>query len=199
MPGTLRRFRWLLAVVLALVLVAATYPIWLTALAGYLVQSDAPVPADMIVVLAGDFTGSRIFTAGGLVRQGFAGKALVSGPAGVYGLYESDLAIALAVRNGYPAAYFVAFPNDSKSTASESEAVIAELRRLHVHKIDLVTSNFHTRRAARIFRSQAPDMEVHVVAAPDRYFTTNGWWKEREGRKTFLLEWMKTVGSWLGM
>ena len=199
MPGTLRRFRWLLAVVLAVLLVLATYPIWLTVLGGYLVHSDAPVPADMIVVLAGDFTGSRILTAGNLVRQGFAPKALISGPAGVYGIYESELAIAMAVRNGYPAAYFVAFPNDSKSTASESEAVISELRKLHVHKIDLVTSNFHTRRAAKIFRSQAPDMEVHVVAAPDRYFTPNGWWKEREGRKTFVMEWMKTVGEWLGM
>jgi uncharacterized SAM-binding protein YcdF (DUF218 family) len=198
-PGTLRRFRWLLAVVLAVVLVLATYPIWLTVLGGYLVHSDAPVPADMIVVLAGDFTGSRILTAGNLVRQGFAPKALISGPAGVYGIYESELAIAMAVRNGYPAAYFVAFPNDSKSTASESEAVISELRKLHVHKIDLVTSNFHTRRAAKIFRSHAPDMEVHVVAAPDRYFTPNGWWKEREGRKTFVMEWMKTVGEWLGM
>jgi len=198
-PGTLRRFRWLLAVVLAALLVLATYPIWLTVLGGYLVHSDAPVPADMIVVLAGDFTGSRILTAGNLVRQGFAPKALISGPAGVYGIYESELAIAMAVRNGYPAAYFVAFPNDSKSTASESEAVISELRKLHVHKIDLVTSNFHTRRAAKIFRSHAPDMEVHVVAAPDRYFTPNGWWKEREGRKTFVMEWMKTVGEWLGM
>jgi uncharacterized SAM-binding protein YcdF (DUF218 family) len=182
-PGTLRRFRWFLAVVLAALLVLATYPVWLTVLGGYLVHSDAPVPADMIVVLAGDFTGSRILTAGNLVRQGFAPQAL----------------IAMAVRNGYPATYFVAFPNDSKSTASESEAVISELRKLHVHKIDLVTSNFHTRRAAKIFRSQAPDMEVHVVAAPDRYFTPNGWWKEREGRKTFLMEWMKTVGEWLGM
>lgn len=199
MPGTLRRFRWLLAVAVLLVLVLITYPIWLTALAGFLVHSDPPVPADMIVVLAGDFTGSRIFTAGGLVRQGFAPKALISGPAGVYGLYESELAIAMAVHNGYPSSYFVAFPNESKSTASETAALVPELRRLHVHRIDLVTSNFHTRRAAKIFRSQAPDIEVHVVAAPDRYFTPNGWWKEREGRKTFLIEWMKTVGSWLGM
>jgi uncharacterized SAM-binding protein YcdF (DUF218 family) len=198
-PGTLRRFRWLLAVAVALVLALITYPIWLTALAEFLVHSDPPVPADMIVVLAGDFTGSRILTAGGLVRQGFAPKALISGPAGVYGLYESELAIAMAVHNGYPAAYFLAFPNESKSTASETAALVPELRRLHVHKIDLVTSNFHTRRAAKVFRAQAPDIEVHVVAAPDRYFTTNGWWKEREGRKTFLMEWMKTVGSWLGM
>jgi uncharacterized SAM-binding protein YcdF (DUF218 family) len=198
-PGTLRRFRWLLAVALAAVLILVTYPVWLAVLGGYLVRSDAPVPADIIVVLAGDFTGSRIFTAGGLVRQGFAPKALISGPAGVYGVYESDLAIALAVCNGYPASYFVPFPNNSKSTASESEVVISELRRLHVHKIDLVTSNFHTRRAARTFRALAPDMEVHVIAAPDRYFTPNGWWKEREGRKTFFMEWAKTVGAWLGM
>lgn len=203
MPGTLRRFRWLLAVALGVavtvLLLLITYPIWLTALGGYLIHSDAPVRADMIVVLAGDFTGSRVFTAGSLVRQGFAEKALISGPAGVYGLYESDLAIPLAVRNGYPASYFLPFPNHSKSTASESEVVISELRRLHVHKIDLVTSNFHTRRAARTFRALAPDMEVHVIASPDQYFTANGWWKEREGRKTFLMEWMKTVGAWFGM
>lgn len=199
MPGTRRRFRWLLVVALALVLVLATYPIWLTALAGFLVKNEPPVQADIVVVLAGDFTGNRIFTAGNLVRQGFAPQALISGPAGVYGHYESELAIPLAVQHGYPAAYFVAFPNESKSTASESEVVVSELRRRNVHKIDLVTSDFHTRRAGRTFRSLAPGIEVHVVAAPDRYFTTNGWWKEREGRKTFLMEWMKTVGSWLGM
>ena len=194
-----RRFRWLFVVALAVLLAVVTYPLWLTALGGYLVHTDPPVPADLIVVLAGDFSGSRILTAGDLVREGFATKAFISGPSGAYGLYESDLAIALAVRNGYPASYFVAFPNDSKSTASESAAIISELRKLRVHKIDLVTSNFHTRRAARIFRSQAPDIELHTVAAPDRYFTPNGWWKEREGRKTFLMEWAKTVGAWFGM
>jgi uncharacterized SAM-binding protein YcdF (DUF218 family) len=186
-------------VALAVLLAVVTYPIWLTALGGYLVRTDPPAHADMIVVLAGDFSGNRILTAGDLVRQGFATKAFISGPSGAYGLYESDLAIALAVHNGYPASYFIAFPNDSNSTASESAAIISELRKLRVHKIDLVTSNFHTRRAARIFRSQAPDIELHTVAAPDRYFTPNGWWKEREGRKTFLMEWAKTVGGWLRM
>jgi uncharacterized SAM-binding protein YcdF (DUF218 family) len=194
-----RRFRWLFAIALVVVLLVATYPFWLTALGTYLVHSDPPVPADMIVVLAGDFSGNRILTAGGLVRQGFASKALISGPSGAYGLYESDLAIRFAVNKGYPESYFVPFPNDSKSTASEAEAVISELRKRHVHKIDLVTSNYHTRRAGKILRAQAPDIEIHVVQAPDRYFTPGGWWKEREGRKTLLIEWMKTVGSWLGM
>lgn len=181
------------------VLFLATYPFWLTALGTFLVRSETPVPADMIVVLAGDFTGGRVCKAGDLVRQGFAPKAFISGPSGVYGLDESDLAIRLAVRKGYPESSFVSFPNTAKSTASESQVLIAQLRKLGVHKIDLVTSNFHTRRAGNIFRAQAPEMEVHVVESPDPYFTPDGWWKEREGRKTFLMEWIKTVAAWFGM
>jgi hypothetical protein len=42
-------------------------------------------------------------------------------------------------------------------------------------------------------------LEFHVVAAPDRYFSSDGWWKNREGRKTFLVEWEKTVATWFGI
>ena len=49
--------------------------------------------------------------------------------------------------------------------------------------LDIVTSNYHTRRAGNIFRSKAHDLEFHIVAAPDRDFTPDGWWKNREGRK----------------
>ena len=176
-----------------------TYRFWLVALGGFLVHAEAPAPADMIVVLAGDYLGNRILTAGDLVGKGFAPKALVSGPADFYDLHENDLAIPFAVRHGYPESYFVPFPNDSRSTVAEAEAVIPELRRRQVRRIDLVTSNFHTRRAGSIFRKRAPDLEIHVVAAPDRYFTPDGWWKNREGRKIFLVEWMKTFATWLGM
>ena len=194
------RFRSLLIVTAILVLsLAGTYRLWLVALGGYLVQAQAPAPADVIVVLAGDYVGNRILTAADLVRKGVAPKALISGPADFYGLHESDLAITFAVRQGYPETYFVPLPNDSKSTVEEARAVIPELRRLGVHRIDIVTSNFHTARAGRIYRSQAPDLEFHMVAAPDPYYSPDGWWKNREGRKAFLMEWMKTVATWLRM
>jgi uncharacterized SAM-binding protein YcdF (DUF218 family) len=77
--------------------------------------------------------------------------------------------------------------------------VIPELRKLHARKIEIVTSNFHTRRAGNIYRSRAGDMEFHLIAAPDPYFSAGGWWKNREGRKIFLVEWEKTVATWLGM
>jgi uncharacterized SAM-binding protein YcdF (DUF218 family) len=194
-----RPFRWFLAVAALLVLVLLPYRFWLAALGGYLVHAEAPARADAIVVLAGDYYGNRILTAASLVRQGFAPKALISGPADFYGLHETDLAIPFAVRHGYPESYFVAVPNDSKSTVSEAEVMLAELRKLSAQRIDIVTSNYHTRRTASIYSSRAAGMEVHVVAAPDKYFSPGEWWKNREGRKVFLMEWMKTFGSWLGM
>jgi uncharacterized SAM-binding protein YcdF (DUF218 family) len=185
--------------IVVILLVAATSHYWLTALGRYLVRSDPPVPADVIVVLAGDYSGNRILTAGDLVRHGFASHALVSGPSGAYGMHETDLAIPFAVRHGYPQSYFVARPNDGRSTREEAGDVLAALQQLNAHRIDIVTSDYHTRRAGNIYRTLAPGLDIHMIAAPDLNFTPDGWWKNREGRKTFLLEWMKTVSNWFGI
>jgi uncharacterized SAM-binding protein YcdF (DUF218 family) len=193
------RFRWFLVAVVLILFAVATRSLWLSALGGYLIRDEAPSQADVIVVLAGDFLGNRILTAADLVRRGLAPKALVSGPGGMYGVHESDVAIAFVVRHGFPESYFLPFPNETRSTAEEADALIPELRKLHAHRIEIVTSNFHTRRAGNIYRSRAGDMEFHLIAAPDPYFSAGGWWKNREGRKTFLVEWEKTVATWLGM
>jgi uncharacterized SAM-binding protein YcdF (DUF218 family) len=163
------------------------------------VRAGQPVPADLIVVLAGDFSGNRILTAADLVKRGFAHQALVSGPSGAYGMYESDLAIPFAVHHGFPEAYFIPLPNDDRSTKDEANDVLAELRRRRAQRVDIVTSNYHTRRAGNIYRAKASGLEIYMVAAPDPDFTPDTWWKNREGRKTFVLEWMKTVATWLGM
>jgi uncharacterized SAM-binding protein YcdF (DUF218 family) len=195
-----RRFRWfLLAVFLILLLAIVTHVYWLSVLGGYLIHDEAAAPADLVVVLAGDYFGNRILTAAELVRRGLVPKALVSGPGDVYGMHESDLAVAFAVRHGFPESYFLPLPNNSTSTASEADAVIPELRKLQAHRIEIVTSNFHTRRAGNIYRSRAGDLEFHMVSSPDPYYSADGWWKNREGRKTFLVEWEKTIATWLGM
>ena len=193
------RFRWVLLAAVLILLAIVTHVYWLSALGGFLIHDEAPAQADIIVVLAGDYLGNRILTAADLVRRGLAPKVLVSGPGDVYGLYESDLAIAFAVRRGFPESYFVRFPNDAKSTAAEADAIIPELRKLHARRIDVVTSNFHTRRAGNAYRSRAGDLEFHLVSAPDTYFSADGWWKNREGQKTFLVEWEKTVATWFGI
>jgi len=193
-----RRSRWFLAIAVLIVVCLVTSHFWLTALGTFLIKAGDPAPADIVVVLAGDYVGNRILTAAELVRKGIAPQALVSGPADFYSLHESDLSIPFAVRHGYPESYFVAFPNDGRSTVDEARAVIAELRKRNAHRIDIVTSDYHTRRAGNIYRSQAGDLEFHMVAAPDRYFHAESWWKDREGRKIFVVEWMKTVATWTG-
>ncbi|MGP0072142.1 MAG: YdcF family protein [Bryobacteraceae bacterium] len=198
-PSRGHKGRWLLVLCLVLLLVAGTSELWLAALGGYLVRAESPVPADMIVVLAGDFSGNRILTAGDLVRRGMAPQALISGPSGAYGLHESDLAIQFAVRHGYPQSYFVALPNDARSTRDEAADILAALNQRHAHRVDIVTSDYHTRRAGNIYHAQAPGLEIHVVASPDQYFSAGGWWKNRDGRKTFLMEWMKTIANWFGI
>jgi uncharacterized SAM-binding protein YcdF (DUF218 family) len=171
----------------------------LGALGGFLVQAGPPQKADAALVLAGDSGGYRILTAAQLVRDGFVPKVLVSGPDGNYGLYECDLAIPFAVKRGYPESYFVHVEHSARSTVAEAKAVLPVIRRMGLKRIIVVTSNFHTRRAGRIFRKLAPDLTILVVAAPDENFTPDGWWHNREGQKTFLVEWEKTFANWVGL
>jgi uncharacterized SAM-binding protein YcdF (DUF218 family) len=185
-----------LALASAILLAALFHTQTLTALGAYLEQDSPPAKADVIFVLAGDAYGHRILKAGDLVRQGYAPQAVISGPPGNYGFYECDLAIPFAEKAGYPASYFLRFPVEAHSTREESDAAAAEFHKLGVKRVLLVTSTFHTRRAGKLFRAAAPDIEFVVVGAPDEHFRADGWWRDREAQKTFVYEWMKTVAGW---
>lgn len=173
--------------------------VWLAWLGGALVERQTPVHSDVIVVLGGDLRGDRIITAAGLACQGYAPRILVSGSGPIYGRPESDLAVSFAVARGYDSKLFVPLGDQAHSTEEEASDVARELRHMGVHRFLLVTSSYHTRRAARIFRHVAPDLQFAVFPSPDPYFTVNGWWKSREGQKTFFTEWTKTVANWLGV
>lgn len=170
----------------------------LAAAGNFLVSAGPPHKADIVLVLAGDGSGNRILTGAQLVRQGYAAKVLVSGPFGIYDYSECDLEIPFAVHHGFPESYFIHFEHHARSTQEEAGVVIPELRRLGAKSVLLVTSDYHTRRSAWIFRRAARDLTFYVVAAPDLYFTPGGWWHNREGRKIFLTEWIKTVTEWFG-
>jgi uncharacterized SAM-binding protein YcdF (DUF218 family) len=193
-------FQGKLIVVAAILVVAAlTHSVWMAWIGAWLVHSDEPFRADVIVVLAGDPYGNRILKGAELVKEGFAPKVLVSGPAGLYDLHECDLAIPFVVRRGYPAEWFIPVPHEAHSTDEEAVVFRAELAKLHAHRVIVVTSDYHTRRALRILRSRWPGIEIRMVAAHDEYFTPGGWWHNREGRKIFFLEWTKTLSTFAGM
>ena len=196
------RLRPLLIVV---ALVAAGYLLrgwWLPSVGWVLVRDEGPARADAALVLAGDYSGGRILHAAGLVRRGFVPVVLVSGPAGFYGHHESEPAIAFAVAHGCPAEWFVPLEHTGLSTAEEARQLYPELRRRALRRVLLVTSNFHSARAARIFRGEgrragAP-IELRVVAAPDQTFDPDHWWQTSESRKTIFFEGTKTLATALG-
>ncbi len=192
----------LLVTCLVLVIAAAaTHPLWLRWIGHALVRDEGPAKADIAVALAGDYWGRRVEKAAELVKAGYVPAVLVSGPP-QFGVHESDLAIAMMVREGYPAAWFIPLPNESLSTTEEARCILGELRRRGVHKFLLVTSTYHTARAARTYREIEHSMgggpEFRMVAAQDKFFTPDDWWRNREGQKTVVIEWMKTIAQVLG-
>lgn len=191
------------AVVLLLAGVALTRTFWLTALGQALIHDDGPAKADVAVVLGGDYRGNRILTAANLAREGYVPAVLVSGPPGFYGVNECDAAIQFAIRKGYPAAWFIPAPHNELNTRDEAGALLEDLRRRSVHSFLLVTSNYHTARSHRIFLALEQAMgggpRMRVVAAPDQFFEPGSWWRNREGRKICLTEWLKTITGPLGI
>ena len=163
-------------------------------------EDDGPQKADAILVLGGDEAGFRIVKAAQLAQAGYAPFVFVDGPKALVG-HESDATIQYAEQNGYPDSLFrpLPLPPGVNSTQAESQYVGLFLKQEKIHRILLVTSNYHTRRAARLMRKANPWLQVMAVAAPDTFFTPGTWWKSRDGQKTFLLEWMKTVAAWLGI
>jgi uncharacterized SAM-binding protein YcdF (DUF218 family) len=190
-----------LAVLLAAGALARSW--WLPALGYALIHDDGPAKADLVVVLAGDAYGQRILKAAELVRQGYAPAALVSGSPGWYGTHECDLAIPFAVRHGYPPEYFIPFPNEALSTREEAAMALAELRRRKVRSFLLVTSDYHTARAARVYRAALREAgggpAMRMTAAPDQFFRPDSWWRSRQAQKTVFMEWCKTIASAFGI
>lgn len=192
--------RWLVAFAVLALMLWLTHPVWLGFLGNFLVAAEKPERADAILVLAGDMDGLRVFKGGELAKQGFAPKVYVSGPHPVYGVSEAELAINAAVRKGYDARLFEALDVPADSTEEEAQGISRVLRQRGVKSLLVVTSNFHTARAGRIWRRVAGgNMRIRMVAAPDTNFTVDGWWKSRTARKTTFMEWTKTLTGPLGL
>ena len=174
----------------------------MAAAASYLIEDDGPRKADVALVLGGDAFGDRTIKAADLVKSGYAPFVLVSGPATLV-RYQSGDEIEFAEQRGYPASLFreIHLPGDAESTRTEAQYIGKYLREQGIHSILLVTSNFHTKRAAKLWRHVNPWLTITVVSSvdPGHHFTPQTWWKTRAGQKIFLYEWMKTVSVMLGV
>lgn len=193
----------LLILLLLTVVLYAGRDVWLAAIGDGLIHDEGPAKADIAVVLAGDSWGHRLTKGAELVRQGYVAQVMVSGPPGMYDVNEADAGIRWAIKRGYPAEWFVPVRHGGLSTKEEAGAILDALRERKVSSFLLVTSSYHTGRARRIFlsaeRERGGGPAMRVVASDDRFFSSQHWWQNREGRKSVFMEWTKTLTALFGI
>lgn len=182
-------------ILIALTIAAIRWQATLNALGDFLIDSNPPQQADLVLVLGGDFWGPRVVTGAELVRRGFAPFALISGP-----LYrnrpEGEWAIDFLAKRGYPRNFFQVFATTgASSTIAEAEDLRRELSRRHVKRVLLVTSNYHSRRAEIVLTLFCLGVRFISIPADDSNYHAKDWWKDPSSKHFFYLEWGKLFGS----
>src|SRR5579863_1209872 len=154
---------------------------------------DAPRPADVIVVLAGE-TDRRPARALELLEQGYAHRVLIDVPAEARIYTFTQLELAQKYVQGLPQAAAVGVcPIEGLSTKAETHDVEKCLGRENSTNVLIVTSDFHTRRALSIFRQQLPGRKFSVAASHDSAQFGTRWWTHRQWAKTLVDEWLRLL------
>ena len=84
-------------------------------------------------------------------------------------------------------------PTVGFSTFAEADDVNRCLQPLGVHRVLIVTSEFHTRRSLLIFRQHLPQYHFSAGAARNPTQFGEAWWTNREWAKTTFDEWTKIL------
>jgi hypothetical protein len=175
-----------------LLLVAAIFAGLASQAARFLVV-DEPEKSDAIVVLAGE-TNVRPARALELLRQGWAPRVFLDAETRdlIYGQRLTDIAQKYA--NGLGEANRVSVcPIAGFSTYTEADDVSRCLQSLAGHRVLIVTSESHTRRALMIFRHRLPQYQFSVTAARNPAQFGESWWTNREWAKVTFDEWLKML------
>lgn len=178
---------WIVSVVLAAALVV------FAANAGRLLVVDAPQPADVILVLAGE-TDRRPVRALQLLDQGYGRRVVINVPATAR-VYDSTL-VQLAekyIQRLPQAASIRICPTVGLSTRDEARDAGKCLAGEEGSRILIVTSDFHTRRSLSIFRHEIRGKSFSVAAARDDTQFGTRWWTHRQWAKTCVDEWMRLL------
>ena len=160
----------------------------LRAAGGFWIVEDRMEPADVIVVIGDDdFTADRATEAAALFHGGWAPLIVASGRMLRPYSTVADLMTRDLESRGVPAKAIVRFSHRAGNTLEEAKDLQVLIEQNRWHRILLVTSNYHTRRARYIFRKVLPaNVSLEVVGAFDPEFEPATWWQSRQGRKTFL-------------
>jgi uncharacterized SAM-binding protein YcdF (DUF218 family) len=152
-----------------------------------LTVDSGPVKADVMVVMGGAWL-ERPQRAAELFKQGEAPKILVSGS----GDYESNE--EFLEKGGVPEAAIM-LESQSHTTRENAEFSIPLLRQMGAHRVIIVTSWYHSRRALMCFEHYAPDIKFY--SRPSYFAYSRTQWHPKGISGDIKAEYVKLLGYWL--
>jgi uncharacterized SAM-binding protein YcdF (DUF218 family) len=163
------------------------------AMSARLLVVNDPSHADVILVLAGE-ADRRPQRGIELLNSGFAPRMILDVPASakIYQWTQPELAAKYV--EGLPEGkQIILCPIAGLSTKAESRDAQACLQQAGAHRVLLVTSDYHTRRALSIFRHELEGYEFRAAAAYDPREFGVSWWTQREWAKVNVGEWARLL------
>jgi len=180
--------KWILRIALALaVLILA-----LAATAFFLPQKilcvdSGPVKADVMVILGGGL-GERPERAAELFKEHDTARIIVSG------LGDCEINRRILLKAGVSAGA-IQLEGKSRMTRENAEFTILLLRAEKAHRVILVTSWYHSRRALQCFEHYAP--EIQFYSRPSYFAFARADWPHKKVEHRIYLEYPKLAGYWL--
>ena len=189
---------WLITSVfiIVIVLMTAFHPLYLKALGNYLVVSDPLSKADAILVLDGDYPrDERLLYAVQLWQAGYAPRIILSAKMGGWMSYVDYPSWRHAMMLNIPQDVLLVAGHDADSTIEEAQKVLPFIKEHDFGKLIIVTSSYHTRRAAKVFRQvwAGSGIKFVIAAAATAEYHPDEWWQHRSDSRTFFYEFTKTI------
>jgi uncharacterized SAM-binding protein YcdF (DUF218 family) len=148
---------------------------------------SGPVAADVIVVLGGG-QHERPERAAELFRQRSAPRIIITGAG------DDAINRQLLLQFGVPA-HAIQTEGKSMTTRENAEFTLKLLRAENVHRVILVTSWYHARRAQKTFEHFAPEMKFY--SRPSYFAFAREDWVRLGVTQRMRLEFLKLPGYWI--
>jgi uncharacterized SAM-binding protein YcdF (DUF218 family) len=173
-------------------------------------REDPLQPADAILVLSGtiaerpleafDLYRAHLAPLIVLTREAPDGAQLALARRQVPVMDKTDWARDLFMRLGVPADAILVAEGAHDSTADEGRSFRALIQQRRWHRVIVVTSKMHTRRARMTMTRLWKGLDVEVVMHASRYDDTDPahWWRRRHDAKVVVIELQKYLMYWVG-
>ena len=188
MSGRARR-----RVLIALAVLAMLALLWVAIAGRLLVSTDEIGRPDVVVALSGDPLGDRVARAIEVAAGSEAARLIIFRDGGAAPETPSEIR-RRAARAGVPESS-IRFMGPVDSTAMEAGLTAGLARRCGWDEVLIVTSPYHTRRAAWTFRRTIGDATTVRITASEETFDAGAWWRTSKDRLSVMREWAKGLGS----